>query len=319
MGNLVQERTRAVQWMQKALDQMNVQVHRAVTDLTGKAGLSILRSIVEGERDPQRLAQLRTAGCRKSEAEIAEFLTGTWRTEHLFNLEKALEMYDYLQQTLDSYEAKLLEEIRTLQPPERSEAEVPKHPRPSKESAFRRHGEDALRQDLWRFAGVDLTRIDGIGVPAATIVLTEVGLDLAPFPTENHFVSWLRLSPRTGFSAGKPVKKTRNALGATRISNALRMAALALRRSKSALGAYYRRIARRKGAAVAVFATARKLAILIYRMLRYGQDYVDIGEAAFEARFQERRFEGITAAAKQLGYQLVPIDAQTTPNTGSTG
>ena len=318
MGNLVQERTRAVQWMQKALDQMNVQVHRAVTDLTGKTGLSIVRSIVEGERDPQRLAQLRAPGCRKSEAEIAEFLTGTWRTEHLFNLEKALEMYDYLQLTLDSYEAKLLEEVRALQPPERREAQVPRHPRPSKESTFRRRGEDALRQDLWRLAGVDLTRIDGIGVPAATTVLTEVGLDLTSFPTENHFASWLRLSPRTGFSAGKPVKKTRNALGANRIANDLRMAALSLRRSKSALGAYYRHIARRKGANVAVFATARKLAILIYRMLRYGQEYVDIGEAAYEERFQERRFQGIAAAAKHLGYQLVPIDDHPTP-AGSTG
>ena len=306
MGTLVEERGRIVQRMQMALDQMNVLVHRAVTDITGKTGLSIVRAIVAGERDPHKLALLRDKRCRKSEEEIAECLTGTWREEHLFNLEMNLHLYDSLLEVIARYEERLLEEIKSLQPPERREAHIPAHPNRTKQKAISRRKEGELRQDLWRFAGVDLTRIDGISATTTCVVLTEVGPDLSAFPSEDHFVSWLRLAPKTAFSAGKPLKKKRNGMGATRIANALRMAALSLKRSKTALGAYFRRIARRKDYSTAIFATARKLATLVYRMLRYGQDYVDIGEAAYETRYQEQRLRGLADAAKQLGFELQP-------------
>ncbi len=307
MANLCAEKTRSVQWMQKALDQMNVQVHRAVTDLTGKTGMAIVRAIVAGQRDPSSLAALRDGRCRKSEAEIAEYLTGTWRREHLFNLEMALRHYDGLQEMIAAYEVCLLEEIKALQPPERRDHEVPLHPNPVKARAIRQRGEEDLRLQLWRFAGTDLTRIDGIAPNAARVVLTEIGTEIAAFPSEAHFVSWLRLAPKTAFSAGKSLTKKRNGFGATRVAGALRMAALSLQRSHTALGAYFRRIARRKDGATAVFATARKLAVLIYRMLRYGQDYVDIGEAEFEQQNRRNRIRGFKSAAKQLGYNLVPI------------
>jgi transposase len=166
-----------------------------------------------------------------------------------------------------------------------------------------------MRTALWRFSGVDLLRIDGIRASAARIILTEVGANLAAFPTEKHFVSWLRLCPRTPISAGKPIKKRRNATGANRVAAVLRMAALSLQRSKTALGASFRRIARHKGGAVAVFAIARKLAQVAYRMLRYGTEYVDIGEAAYELHFRERQLSSIEEAARSLGYRLIPTDA----------
>jgi transposase len=290
--------------MQKALDQMNVQVHRAVTDLTGTTGMAIVRAIVAGERNPARLALHRDRRCHKSVEEIAQHLTGTWREEHLFNLAAALRHYDSLQETIASYEARLLEELTTLQPAERKQEPVPRHPNPTKERAIRNRGEQDGRTTLWRFAGVDLTRIDGIATGAAQIVLTEVGPNLGAFPTEDHFVSWLRLCPRTPISGGKPVKKRRNGLGANRVATALRMAAVTVQRSKTAIGAAYRRIARHKGAAVAVFATARQLARLIYRMLRYGQDYVDIGEKAYEKQFQARRLAALHETARSLGFTL---------------
>ncbi len=152
---------------------------------------------------------------------------------------------------------------------------------------------------------MDLTRIDGISAGTAQVVLTEIGSSLAAFPSESHFVSWLRLCPRTPISGGKPLKNRRNGLGANRINAALRMASVALQRSKTALGAAFRRIARHKGAAVAVFATARKLAILVYRMLRYGQDYVDVGERVYEEKFRMRRLAGLTEAARSLGFTLI--------------
>lgn len=308
MSNLVGEKTRFIQWMQKALDQMNVQVHRAVTDLTGKTGMSIVRAIVAGERSTQRLAALRDPRCAKSEEEIVECLTGNWREEHLFNLASALELFDSVSEQIAAYEARLQEMIVVLQPPERQDEEPPPHPNPTKGAAMRRKGEEQQRIELWRLSGVDLSRIDGISPPTAQVVFTEVGLDLSAFPDEKHFVSWLRLSPRTPISGGKPLKKkTRNGRGASRISAALRMSALSLNRSKTALGAAYRRISRHKGGTVAVFATARKLAQLIFRALRFGSEYTDIGAQAYEAQFEARRLAGLKASANALGFTLVPV------------
>jgi transposase len=306
VANLVAERTRCVQWMQQALDQMNVQVHRAVTDLTGLTGMSIVRAIVAGERDPARLAMHRHGRCQKSAKQIAQHLAGNWREEHLFNLASALRLFDVLEREMAAYEERLLVELEALQPPERREESVPAHPNPAKEKAIRSRGDQQARTALWRFAGVDLLRIDGIGPGAARVVLTEVGPDLASFPSEHDFVSWLRLCPQIRISGGKRLRKKRNGLGANRIAVALRMAASTLRRSKTALGASFRRIARHKGAGVAVFATARQLARLVYRMLRYGHDYVDIGESAYERQFQARRLAAITETARGLGYKLVP-------------
>lgn len=308
-ANMGQEATRAVQRMQKALDQMNVQVHRALTDLTGKTGLAMVRAIVAGERDPYRLATLRDQRCKKSEAQIAEHLTGNWRDEHLFNLKMALRLYEDVQDILAAYDQEIMRLLLELEAPERAQLELPPHPNPAKEKAMKGRGEQSLRTALWRFAGVDLTRIDGISGGAAQVVLSEVGLDLQAFPSEKHFVSWLRLSPKTAFSAGKPLPKKNKGTGATRVAGVLRMAALSLKNSHSALGAYFRRIARRKGGATALFATARKLATYVYRMLRFGQDYVDEGAQAYEQRFRQQRLTSIKFMAKEMGYQLVPIDA----------
>jgi transposase len=309
-ANVVADRMRIVQRMQKALAQMNVQVHHAVTDLTGQTGLAIVRAIVAGERDPQRLAQLRDRRCKQSAAEMAGHLTGNWREEHLFNLRMGLRHYEELTQLLAEYDAQLARWMNELAPPERGGADAPAHPTPTKAKALRRRGEDPGRQRLWRWTGVDLTRIDGIGVSAAEVVLTEIGPDLRAFPTEAHFVSWTRLAPRTATSAGKAVRPRRGGTGATRVATVLRLAALTLAHSPSALGAYYRRIARRRGSSVAIFATARKLAQLIYRTLRYGHAYVDEGAAAYEARFQRQRLHQLTQTAQQLGYKLIPaLDA----------
>ena len=167
--------------------------------------------------------------------------------------------------------ARLLEEIEALQPEQRREEEAPPHPSPAKAKAIRGRGEEPLRTALWRLAGVDLTRIDGISAGAAQTIVTEVGLDLTAFPSEKHFISWLRLPPRTAISRGRPLPKKRTkGMGASRVAAVLRMTAVALQRSRSALGAAFRRLARRKGHSVAVFAMARKLAILVYRILRYG-------------------------------------------------
>ena len=303
--NLAGERTRCVQWMQKALDQMNVQVHRAVADLTGSTGLAIVRAIVAGERDPAQRAAHRDPRCRKSVAEIARYLTGTWRDEHLFTLASALRVFDMVAQEIAQFETRMRAEFEALQPPERRAAPVPPHPNAAKARTLRARGGEPVRTALWRVAGVDLTRIDGVSAGVAQLVLTEVGPTLTAFRSAAAFVSWLRLCPRTPISGGKPLAKRRNGRGANRLASALRMAATGLQHSPTALGAAYRRLARRKAGAVAVFAIARELAKLIYRMLRFGQDYVDVGVQAYEARFQVRRLASLTEAARSLGFTLV--------------
>lgn len=308
-ANLVETRSRYVQWMQKPLDQMNVRVHRAVSDLTGATGMAIVRAIVAGERDPLRLAALRERTCRKSVEAIAEDLTGNWREEHLFNLKMSLRLYDETESAIADYDKRLLSGIEALQAEDRRQEAVPAHPNASKEKVIRKRGDQPLRESLWRFAGVDLTTIDGLSANSAQVILTEVGTDLNAFPSEHHFVSWLRLCPRTPISGGKPLKKRRNGMGASRVAATLRMAAVSVQRSKTALGAAYRRTARNKGAAVAVFVVARKLAQYVYRLLRHGRTYMDIGEAQYEARFHQRQLWALTESAKNLGFTLVPAEA----------
>jgi len=304
-SNLTHQRTKFVQWMQKALDQMNVQVHRAVADITGETGMAIIRDIVQGVREPVRLAAHRNFRCKKSVEQIGEHLRGNWREEHLFTLKSALTLYDANEQEFASCQAQLLEYAKSLVPPERQDAPVPAHPNLTKAKAIQHRGDAEARALMWRFAGKDLTLIDGINTTVAQVVLTEVGANLSAFPTEHHFVSWLRLCPRMAISGGKSLAPKRNGLGANRVAAALRMAAVTLRNTKSALGAAYRRLARLKGASVAVFATARQLAKLVYRMLRHGEDYVDIGQQAYEHRFETQRLLGLTRAAESLGYSLV--------------
>jgi len=311
LQNLVAQRTRFVQWIQRALDQMNVQVHRAVTDLTGQTGLAIVRAIAGGERDPQQLAKLRSPRCAKTVEEFVEYLSGNWREEHLFNLQSALELYDAVQGQVASYEQKLQQELQQQAFDDLADEECPRHPNRAKEKAIRGRGEQAVRTALYRYAAADLTRIDGISAGAACTIMTEIGPDLSAFPSEKHFTSWLGLVPRQAVSGGKPLaaKKGAGGMGATRVSNALRMAATALLRSKSALGAGLRRKARYKGMKTAIFATARKLALLVYRMLRWGQDYVDEGEAAYEQRYRQRTLANLKTSAKELGYELVSTPA----------
>src|SRR6516164_2978198 len=304
-SNLVAESGDWVRRMQKSLDQMNVRVHRAVSDLDGVTGMAILRAIAEGERDARELAKLRDRRCRNSEEEIAEQLSGHWREDHLFSLQQALQMYDAIQQRIADYNREILRKLGAMQREEFGEQPAPQVKNPHKAKAIRKRGEEPIREALYRMSGVDLTSIDAIGVETVQVVLSEYVLDLGPVPTEKEFVSHVTLAPRRPMSGGKPVRRKKRNTASTRVAAALRMAALSLRNSGTALGAYYRKIARRIGGDVAVFATARKLATLIYRLLRWGQPYVDEGAEAFETRYQEMRITVLKAKAKQLGYELV--------------
>jgi transposase len=308
-ANLVAESGDWVRRMQKSLDQMNVRVHRAVSDIDGVTGMAILRAIVGGERDAQKLAQLRDPRCSKTEQEIAEQLSGHWREDHLFSLQQALKMYDAVQERMAAYEKEILRKLGEMEREPQGGEAVPAVKNASKAKSIQKRGQEPKRQALYRMSGVDITQIDAVGVETVEVVLSEYGPDLSRFPTEKEFVSHVTLAPHVAKSGGKPLKKKKRNSASTRVAAALRMAALSLRRSQTALGAYYRRTAQRIGGDVAVFATARKLATLIYRLLRWGQPYVDEGAEAYEARYHQQRVRSLTAKAKALGYHMAPINA----------
>lgn len=303
-ATLIAEQADWLNRMQKSLDQMNVRVHRAVADISGTTGMAMIRAIVAGERDPRQLAKLRDARCHKSLPQITEELTGNWREDHLFNLAQALAMYEFILTRIAAYEVEIQRILKAMAPhPEVASAPEPTNP--NKKRLLRARGQEPLRQALYGACATDLTTIDGISTATAEVVLSELGPDLSTFPTEGHFVSFLRLSPNLAISGGKPLPKRPKGTASTRVGAALRMAAVTLRNSKTALGAAYRRLARRKGASVAVFATARKLALLIYRMLRYGVAYVDEGVRAYEERFQAAKLQMCEQIANQFGYKLI--------------
>ena len=306
-GVLIAERADWIRRMQKSLDQMNVRVHRAVTDIDGATGMAIIRAIVNGQRDPAQLAQLRDPRCKNSVEEITKQLSGNWREDHLFSLEQGLKMFDAITERIQVYEQEILRKLAELERTECQGQTAPPLQNRNKANIVRKHGEDPLRQALYRMSGVDLTAIDGIGVGTVQVVVSEYGPDLSCFPTEKHFISHALLAPRKAVTGGKPVKtKRKRGSASSRVSAALRMAALCLSHSRTALGAYYRQVARRHGGDVAVFATARKLASWIYRLLRHGQAYVDEGAAAYELRYQQARVTRLGATAAQLGFQLIP-------------
>lgn len=307
-ANLVAERGDWLRRMQKSLDQMNVRLHRAVSDIDGVTGMAILRAIAKGERDARQLAKLRDPHCNKTEGEIAEQLSGHWRADHLFSLQQALKMYEAVEERIAAYEKEILQKLEEMEKEEQRGQTAPPLHNANKAKMIKKRGEEPKRQALYRMGGVDITQIDAIAVETVEVVLSEYGPDLSRFPTEKHFVSHATLAPHFARS-GKSTKKRKRNSASTRVAAALRMAALSLRHSQTALGAYYRRMAQRLGGDVAVFSTARKLATLIYRLLRWGQPYVDEGAAAYETRYRLQRIGRLGATAKELGYQLTPLNA----------
>jgi transposase len=310
---LVKEAGRSIQQMQKALTTMNVQLANAITDVSGITGMSIIRKILQGERDPRQLAKLRDWRIAASEEEIAHSLEGHWREDVLFELRQVVEAYDFYQQQIAACDTQLEKYLAILPDrtaPREGEAiaakaslEKPKKPR---RSPRKNQPVFDLRAELQRTMGVDLTTVDGIDVMTTQVLLSELGPDLsASFPTEDHFASWLELVPRRDISGGKVIRqKSRHSKN--RVANALRMAAQSLSRSQSYLGARYRHLRGRLGGQKAVKAMARYLACLVYRLLTKGQAYVDRGVAYFEGKRIEREMARLKRKAAQFGMQVVP-------------
>jgi transposase len=291
--------------MQKSLDLMNLHLHKVISDITGVTGMRIVRAIVSGERNAVLLASMKHPQVKSTEDEIAKALSGNYREEHLFALTQALELYDVYQQKIADCDEQIDRYMGTFE--DKKDHTSPKTTPPQQSKAKRRKNQPhfKLDQHLYRITGVDLTRIDGIDSMTAQTIITECGFDMSRFPTEKNFTSWLRLCPDNRITGGKRKRPRKKWRAPNRAAQALHVAAQSLHSSKSALGAFYRKMRARLGAPKAITATAHKLAKILYRLLKHGEDYVDRGQKAYEQKYHERLLKNLTKRAKEMGYQLV--------------
>lgn len=296
-----------IQHMQKALTQMNLQLHHVVADITGTTGLRIIRAILAGERDPNVLARLRHYSCRSSVETIAKALTGNYRSEHLFALEQALALYDVYHEKASACDVRIEAVLKELSI-DRGRSGSKELPAPRRR---RRDQPNALAFDvhaaLLSLLGTDVTMIDGLGPYLSLKLIAECGDDLSLWPTVKHYTSWLGLAPSNKISGGKRLSsRTRRSGG--RAAALLRLAAVTVGRTDTALGAFYRRLAARIGKAKAVTATARKIAVLFYNAVRHGMEYIDPGASAYETRYRTRVVNSLHRRAKAFGFVLQPME-----------
>jgi transposase len=305
--NLIQLATVHLQHMQKALDQMNLQIHHVISDLGGTTGLAIVDAILAGERDPHELAKLRDWRIKASEETIVKSLVGDYREEHLYVLRQSLECYRTYKKLIQDLDVKVKHRMGRL-PSKVDTAAKPLGKERNPRKTPRRTEPFDLRLELYRAFGVDLTQVPGINALTAQVLLTEVGTTLARFPTAAAFCSWLRLCPEPKISGGQVLSsKTRPTKNRTAL--ALRLAAQALHRSQTFLGDYFRRMKARLGPPKAITAVAHKLARIVYYMITLQQEYDSTIFQEQERRVQDRKRNRLCAQARELGLQLVPIEA----------
>jgi transposase len=291
--------------MQKALVQMNLQLPLVVSDITGVTGLRIVRDLLAGQRDPECLAQHRDPRCRATQAEIVAALTGHYRPEQLFVLQQQVKLFDACHAHIAQCDIAIEAHLQALTAP----LPAPAAPLPAARSRRKTPKANDLRFDvrtpLFHLTrGVDLSQIDGLAAHSALKLVAEIGTDMTRWPTADHFTSWLTLAPKNKITGGRLVS-SRTQPSANRAAAILRMAAMTLGRSRTALGAFYRRMAARKDKAQANTATARKLAILVYRVLKGELVYRDPGVAAYDAQQRSRQLHRLRQQATTLGFDLL--------------
>jgi transposase len=306
---LVEYAAAHIQHMQKALMEMNLQLHHVVSDITGVTGMRIIRAIVAGERDLDVLVSYRDVRCHASVETIKAALNGNDRAEHIFALTQSLDLYDF-------YQAKMLECDRNLEAvldtlAANQDHDLSRLPRVRTKRKQVNTPSFDVRAALFGVLGVDLTQIHGMGPSLSLKLVGECGTDLRAWPSAKHFTSWLCLAPGNKISGGK-VLSSRTRRSSSRAAALLRLAAVTIGRSDTALGAFYRRLAARAGKAKAVTTTARKIAVLFYNTLRHGMTYQDPGASHYEERYRNRVLGNIKRRAKSLGYDLqkLPNEAE---------
>lgn len=306
-ANLIEERAKQIQYLEKALLRMNVQLGQVVSDLTGKTGLTIIRAIVGGEHRPQELAKLWNGRMKSSQEDLLSALTGHYRKEHLFVLRQALDMYDSYTQRIAECDQEVEEYLDDLQPP--SDPDLPPlPPDPKIGSNCKNAPQYDARAALYPLAGVDLTAIPGINQNLLQKILSEVGLDMTRFPTVKDFCSWLGLAPHNAISGGRVlyshILKTDNRAG-----QAFRLAAQAVSRGNTVYSEFYRRVRARSGTREAIVATAHKIARTFYFMLLRKEPFNQPDVNTYLQLQRDKELRRLRLKAAKLGFSLLPSEA----------
>ena len=293
-----------IQHMQKALMEMNLQLHHVVSDITGATGMRIIRAIVDGERDPDVLASYRDIRCKSSIDTIKSALVGNDRAEHVFALTQSLELYDFYKARIEDCDRRLEIAVAALTVKPKGKLA----PLPKARIRVKQHNAPAfdIRAALYGVLGTDLTQIHGLGPSLALKLVAECGTDLTAWKSAKHFTSWLCLAPGNKISGGK-LLSSRTRRSSSRAAALLRLAATTVGRSDTALGAFYRRLSARIGKQKAVTATARKIAVLFFNAVRFGMSYQDQGAAAYDERYLQRALANLKRRAKTFGFDLAPM------------
>jgi len=300
--SLVRHASSHIQHMQKALAEMNVQLHKVIADITGVTGMRIIRAILKGERDREKLALMRAPGVKSTSEDIAKALEGDYREEHLFVLKQAVELYDFYQDRIEACDREIEACLLRFE----TKVDLESNPLPPLKKGKRKPKSGPLvdlRTRLYQMTGVDFTQIDGLDVLTVQTIVSECGLSHDAFLTMKHFTSWLALCPNNRITGGK-VKSTRTKKAANRAAMAFRIAAQSLANSNTALGGFYRRIRARLGAPKAITATAHKLARIFYTLWKTGKQYVDLGAQHYEQRYKDRMVRSMKKRLQDLGYAV---------------
>jgi len=311
-AELIQHRAPHILHMQKALQQMNLQLHHVLSDITGVTGMQILRAIMAGERDPKVLAGFRQPGCKADAATIIKALTGSWREEHLFTLKQSLDLFDFFTTQITACDAQIERQFSAIKPRWDAPDDLPSLPPVKSGSKTKNKPAESTRQELFRIVGVDLVAVTGLSASLTQTIVTEIGTDMSKWSSVKHYASWLGLAPHNHISGGK-ILRSRTLKTGNRAGQAFRQAAASVTRSHSAFGAFYRRKCAQLGPAQALVATAHKIARAVYFMLKYKVPFEDIGAEGYETQQRERELTSLQRKAAKFGFELTPKETALVP------
>jgi hypothetical protein len=300
--NLIEMSATHIRMMHKALEQMNIKLQHVIADITGKTGQAIISSILEGERNPEILSELVDGRIKASKEDIKRSLKGIWKDEHLFELEQSFEMYHIYRKKIVDCDQRIKRILLEVAPLDNdNQLTSGKAPTRSNKNNLSFEAQSLLE----RITGTDLTSIFGINESTAVEILSEVGLDMSKWPTAKHFTAWLNLAPNNKISGGK-VLSSRIPKKKNRAGQIFKMAAFAVQRSKNWLSMFYHRIKSKAGAAKAITATARKIAVIFYQMLRDKVKFMPLGLEEYEKTYKVWQLKKLEKQARTLGLQLAP-------------
>jgi len=297
--NLTEQYSMQIQLMQKAFEQMNIKLSNVLSDITGKSGIAIIEAILRGERNASTLAMLADARVKASREDIVKSLQGCWRNEHLFELRQAYDLYLIFKQKIKECDHQIEHTLQQHNNSSSNDDQVKRKAQSNNKFDFN------ATSYLKKILGVDITEIFGISEISAMQIISEIGIDLTKWPTPKHFVSWLNLAPNNRVSGGKLLRPKKDRKK-NKAGQSFLMAAYTLQRSSHWLGATYRRIAAKHGAPVAIKATARKIAIILYQMIKKQIEFNPLPIDAYNQLFKERKLKYIKNQASMLGFQLIP-------------